>query len=185
MVSRDQAWDKLNQLVGNGNLVKHCLAVEAGMRAYADYFKLSPEEKERWGVAGLIHDADWEKHSREHPAIVLGWLKEQGAREDVINAVAAHSFHFGPEAETLMAKTLRAVDELTGLIVAVALVRRSKKLADVSVDSVLKKWKDKAFARGVNREDIERGAAEIDVDLHDHIRIVLHAMRAISDQLGL
>lgn len=155
------------------------------MRMYADRFGVDENEKEKWAMAGLLHDADYEKFPQKHPQVILKWLGEQGAEGELINAVAAHGFAFGVEAKTLMAKTLRAVDELTGLIVAVALVRPSKKLADVTVESVLKKWNDKAFARGVKREDIERGAADINISLEKHIGIVLTAMQKISGQLGL
>jgi putative nucleotidyltransferase with HDIG domain len=185
MITREQAWQKLNGLMSNQNLIKHCLAVEAAMLAYADYFRIENTEKEKWAVAGLLHDADYEKHPDQHPQIIIEWLKEQGADEDLLNAVAAHGFEFRVEPKALMAKTLRAVDELTGLVVAVALVRPSKKLSEVTVEAVLRKWKDKAFARGVKREDIERGAAEIQVPLEKHIKIVLTAMQGISDQLGL
>jgi putative nucleotidyltransferase with HDIG domain len=185
MLSREEAWKKINELINNPNLIKHCLAVEAGMAAYADYFKVSGEEKEKWQVAGLLHDADYEKYPDKHPKVILEWLEEKGVGEDLINAVASHGFGFDVEPKTLMAKVLRAVDELTGLIVAVALVRESKKIADVRVKSVLRKWKDKSFAAGVKREDIERGAEDIGVDLQEHIAIVLQAMQGISDQLGL
>lgn len=185
MINRAQAFQKLNQLMTNQNLIKHCLAVEAAMSAYADYFKVTPVEKDKWQVAGLLHDADYEKYPDQHPQIILAWLKEQGASEDLLNAVEAHGYNFGIEAETLLAKTLRAVDELTGLIVAVTLVRESKKLAEVSVESVMKKWHVSGFARGVNRQDIERGAQEIGVDLEKHVAIVLKAMQGISDPLGL
>lgn len=185
MVTRNKALEKLHELIDNQNLVKHCLAVEAAMLAYADQFGVSEDEKEKWAIAGLIHDADWEKYPDDHPQIILQWLKEEGASKDLINAVAAHGFDFGVEAETLLAKTLRAVDELTGLIVAVALVRPSKKLVDVTVESVLKKWNDKSFAKGADRAEIERGADEIGVSLNEHIDTVLKAMQAISSDLGL
>lgn len=185
MITRERAWEKLNELMKNPNLVKHCLAVEAAMLAYADHFDIADPEKEKWAVAGLLHDADYEKYPDQHPQIIVEWLKEQEADEDLINAVEAHGFEFGVEPKTLMAKALRAVDELTGLLVAVALVRPSKKLSDVTVDSVLKKWGDKAFARGVKREDIERGASEIKVPLEKHIEIVLAAMQGTSKVLGL
>lgn len=185
MINRNQAWEKLNELIKNKNLLKHCLAVEATMEAYADYFKITGEEKEKWKVAGLIHDADWEKYPDKHPHIIVAWLIEQHISSDIVNAVEAHGFIFNVPAKTLMAKVLRAVDELTGLIVATALVRESKKLADVTVDSVLKKWKVSSFAKGVNRADIEKGAAEINVPLEKHIEIVLFSMQKIAAELGL
>lgn len=150
---------------------------------YADKFNAS--DKEKWAAAGLLHDADYEKYPDKHPQIIIKWLKNEGADEDLVNAVEAHGFEFGIPAKTKMAKTLRAVDELTGLIVAVALVRESKKLADVKVSSVLKKWNNKGFAKGVKREDIEKGAEEINIPLKDHIQNVLTAMQKISGELSL
>ena len=185
MISRKQALEKLESLVSNKNLIKHCLAVEAAMLSYADYFNVKNEkEREKWAVAGILHDADWEKYPEKHPQVIVDWLKKQSAPEDLVNAVAAHGFEFGVEPKTLMAKVLRAVDELTGLIVAVALVK-GKNLDSVSVKSVLKKWKDKRFAAGVKREDIEKGAEEIGVPLEKHIEIVLEGMKKIKNKLGL
>lgn len=185
MITRDKAFQKAQELIKNKNLVKHCLAVEAAMLAYAEKFNIDERDKEKWAVAGIIHDADYEKHPNKHPLIIVQWLREENAGEVLVNAVEAHGFEFDIPAKTQMAKTLRAVDELTGLIVAVALVRDSKKLADVTADSVLKKWNAKAFAKGVKREDIEKGAKEINMPLKEHIQIVLSAMQKISDQLGL
>ncbi len=184
MITRQQAWEKINQLMTNPNLVKHCLAVEMAMEAYADHFGVSEQDKQKWIVAGLIHDADWEKHPEKHPQVIVDWLKQQHADEDLVNAVQAHGFNFNIPAKTLMAKTLRAVDELTGLIVAVALVK-GKKLSKVTVNSVLKKWKKKDFAAGVDRRDIEQGAAEINVPLEEHVQIVLQAMQKHAKKLGL
>ena len=185
MITRAQAWEKLNQMIDNPNLIKHCLAVEAAMLAYADHFGIKdPKEREKWAVAGLLHDADWEKYPQKHPQVIMEWLKQQGAEEDLINAVAAHGFEFGVEPKSLMAKVLRAVDELTGLIVAVALVK-GRDLDQVRVESVLKKWKDRRFAAGVKREDIEKGAAELGVPLKKHIAIVLSGMKKAKKQLGL
>lgn len=184
MITRDQAWKKLNQMIKNQNLIKHCLAVEAAMVAYTEHFKISDSEEEKWAIAGLIHDADWEKYPDQHPHVIIQWLREQQADENLINAIAAHGFNFNIEANSLMAKTLRAVDELTGLIVAVALVK-DKKLANVAVESVKNKWTKKEFARGVKREDIARGAAEIGVPLDTHIEIVLQAMQRSAKELGL
>lgn len=184
MITREQAWEKLNQLIDNQNLIKHCLAVEAAMQTYAEVFNVEAEEKHKWAIAGLIHDADWQKYPDQHPKVIIEWLKEQAVDEDLINAVDAHGFDFNIEAKSLMAQTLRAVDELTGLIVAVALVK-DKKLANVNLDSVKNKWNKKDFAKGVKREDIEKGAAEIGVDLDRHIEIVLEAMQKKADTLGL
>ncbi len=183
-LNRSQAWEKLNSLIKNQNLIKHCLAVEAAMDYYAEYFKVPQEEKEKWRIAGLLHDADYEKYPDQHPQVIVKWLEEQGEDEDIINAIAAHGFEFEIEPKTLMARTLRAVDELTGLIIAVALVK-GRKLANVQVKSVMKKMKDKSFARGVNREDIKRGAEEIDIPLEEHINHTLTALQHIADKLGL
>ena len=184
MITRPQAWDHINRLITNPNLVKHCLAVEAAMLAYAEHFQVSDQEKELWAVAGLIHDADYEKYPQQHPQVIIQWLRDHQAGEDLINAVAAHGFNFDIPANTLMAKTLRAVDELTGLIIAVALVK-DKRLVNVSVESILKKWSKKEFAAGVNREDIEKGAAEINLPLEQHIQIVLKGLQDIALKLGL
>ncbi|GIW62601.1 MAG: HDIG domain-containing protein [Patescibacteria group bacterium] len=155
------------------------------MEAYADYFGIeAPEEKEKWRIAELINDADWEKYPEEHPKVIVEWLKEQNSPEDLVNAVEAYGFNFGVEAKTLMAKVLRAVDELIGLIVATALVK-GRNLDNVTFQSILKKWKDKRFVAGVNREDIERGAQEINVPLEKHIEIVLEGMKRIERELGL
>ena len=185
MLTRQQAYEKLQEMIKNKNLIKHCLAVEAAMLSYADYFDINDEkEREKWAVAGILHDADWEKYPEKHPQVIVDWLKEQDAPEDIVNAVEAHGFEFGVEPKTLMAKVLRTVDELTGLIVAVALVK-GRNLDNVSVKTVLKKWKDKRFAAGVKREGIEKGAKEIGVPLEKHIEIVLEGMKKIKDKLGL
>ena len=184
MITRDEAWTLLNQYTKNPNLIKHALAVEASMRAYARRFG---ENEDLWGVTGLIHDFDYEQHpsEEEHPSVGMAVLREKGWPDEIIEAVGGHAPYLGIPRTTLMAKALFAVDELTGLITAVALVRPSKSIMDVKVKSVKKKWKDGAFARGVNRADIERGAAELGADLSEHIAVVLEAMQGIADQLGL
>ena len=183
-MDREQAWALLTEHTKNEGLIKHALAVEAGMRAYARKFG---EDEERWGVTGLIHDFDYEQHptAEEHPAWGAQLLEELGWPEDIVYAVRSHGDHLGLLRKSLMDKALYAVDELTGLIVAVALVRPSKSIMDVKLKSVKKKWKDRAFARGVHREDIERGAAALGVDLNEHIATVLSAMQGIADELGL
>ncbi|MBN1485910.1 MAG: HDIG domain-containing protein [Chloroflexia bacterium] len=183
-VNREKAWALLTEFTESPNLLKHALAVEASMRAYARHFG---EDEETWGVVGLIHDFDYEQHPtlEEHVFAGMEILRERGWPEDVIRAMAGHSNHSGVPRDTLMAKTLYAVDELTGLIVAVALVRPSKSILDVKPKSIKKKWKDNAFARGVNREEIEEGAAAIGVPLNEHIALVLEAMKGIADELGL
>jgi len=183
-ITREQAWSLLNEFTKSPNLIKHALAVEAGMRAYARRFG---EDEERWGIVGLIHDFDYEQHPtmEEHPWAGMKIMRERGWPEDIIQAVGAHAPHTGIARETLLEKTIFAVDELTGLIVAVALVRPSKSILDVKVKSVKRKWKDKAFARGVNRQEIEEGAADLGVPLNEHIAVVLEAMVDIADDLGL
>lgn len=184
MFTRKQAVKIVKQYLDNPNLIKHSLAVEAAMEAYADYFEIRGEEREQWKISGLLHDADWEKYPKEHPQVIVNHLKRLQVDEKIINAIAAHGFEFGVEAKTLMAKVLRAVDELTGFIVAIALVK-GRDLDKVTVKSVLKKWKEKRFAAGVKRKDIERGAEEIGLPLERHIEIVLQGMKKIKKELGL
>jgi len=183
-MDREQAWALLTEYTKDERLIKHALAVEAAMRAYARKFG---EDEEKWGITGLIHDFDYEQHptAEEHPAWGAKLLEEQGWPDDIVYAVKSHGDHLGLPRRSLMHKALYAVDELTGLIVAVALVRPSKSIMDVKPRSVRKKWKDKAFARGVNREDIEKGARDLGVDLDEHIALVLAAMQGMADELGL
>ena len=156
------------------------------MLAYANKYGVKDvKEREKWVVSGLIHDADWEKWPNEHPRMVIQWLKEHDADQDIINAVAAHGVEFGVEAKTRMAKTLRAVDELTGFIVAIALVKPNKSLAEVDLDSILRKWDQKAFAKGVNRAEIRQAKQKLGEPREDPIQTVLSAMRQIADKLGL
>jgi putative nucleotidyltransferase with HDIG domain len=183
-VTRTQAWSLLTEFTKNPNLIKHALAVEAAMRAYARHFG---QDEELWGVVGLIHDFDYEQHPtmEEHVWVGMQILRERGWPEEVVQAVGAHAPYTHIPRGTPLARAIFAVDELTGLIVAVALVRPSKSLLDVTVESVKAKWKDKAFARGVNRQEIEQGAAELEVPLDEHIATVLQAMVGIVDDLGL
>jgi len=183
-MNRQDAWALLTEFTKNPNLIKHALAVEAAMRAYARKFG---EDEEKWGIVGLIHDFDYEQHPslEEHPFAGAKILEERGWPKDIIKAVLAHADHTGVKRESLMEKALFAVDELTGLIVAVALVRPTKSILDVTVESVKKKWKEKSFAAGVKREDIERGAQELGVPLDEHIGVVLEAMKGIASELGL
>ncbi|RLE10423.1 HAD family hydrolase [Candidatus Aerophobetes bacterium] len=182
--TREEAFALLKQFTKNENLIKHALAVEAAMRAYAQKFGQDPD---KWGVTGLLHDFDYEKYpsAKDHPFKGAKILEEKGYPEEMIQAILAHGDHTGVPRKTLLAKTLYAVDELTGLIVAVALVRPSKKISEVNVKSIMKKWKDKAFARGVNRENIEKGAKELGVQLEEHVECVLEAMKNVSEKLGL
>lgn len=187
--SRNEAMALLREHTKNENLIKHMLAVEATMRAYAQKFS---QDEEQWGIVGLLHDFDYEKYPNQehhptegHPSVGVKLLREKGFSEEIWQAILGHADYTGVPRESLMAKALYASDELTGLIVAVALVRPSKKLAEVTVDSVKKKWNDKSFARGVKREDIEKGTQELGVPLDEHIDTVLKAMQGIADQLGL
>lgn len=182
--TRDQALAILREWIQNPNLLKHCYAVETAMRAYARRFG---EDEERWGVTGLIHDFDWERHPdlERHPARGVEALRALGWPDDVLRAVLGHGTHTGVPRDTRMAQTLYAVDELSGFLVACALVTPGKRLADVEPASVRKKMKRVDFARNVSREDIVNGAAELGVDLDEHIAFTLDALRAIAAELGL
>ena len=187
--SRDEALALMHEYTRSDSLRKHMLAVEAAMRAYAAKFG---EDAERWGLTGLIHDFDYERYPNSehsatdgHPAHGVRVLRERGWPEDILQAILGHATYSGVTRETRMAKALFAVDELTGLITATALVRPSKSLHEVDARSVRKKMKDKAFARGVNRDDVIQGAQELGVELEDHIQFVVDAMRASADSLGL
>jgi len=182
--SREDAWRLLNEYTGNPNLIKHALAVEAAMRAYAG--KLGGDE-EAWGIVGLIHDFDYEQNPTEdtHLHAARRILTELGWPEEWILAVCSHADYMGIPRDTPMAKALFAVDELTGFLTACALVRPDKAVANVKLKSVKKKLKDKAFARGVSREDVRRGAEELGVDLDEHIVFVRDAMAGIAGALGL
>jgi predicted hydrolase (HD superfamily) len=165
------------------------LGVEAVMRAYATHYGESPE---RWGLAGLIHDFDYEQYpnaehsaTEEHPAWGVRLLRERGWPEDILQAILGHATYCNVPRETLMARALFAVDELSGLITATALVKPTKSVHDVDARSVRKKMKDKAFAKGVNRDDVLLGAQELNVDLDTHIQFVIDAMRGAADALGL
>jgi putative nucleotidyltransferase with HDIG domain len=185
-MQREEAFAIVTEYVKNGNLVKHMLAVEAGIRAYARKYG---EDEDDWGIVGLLHDFDWEIHPTldKHPMDGAPILRERGVSEDIIQSILSHATEVtGVPRETLRDKALYAVDELTGLIVAVALVRPSRNISDVKVSSIKKKWKDKAFAAGVIREDIEEGCEELGVDLwEEHVPLVLEAMQGIASDLGL
>jgi predicted hydrolase (HD superfamily) len=179
----------MHEYTSNESLRKHMLAVEAAMRAYAERFE---EDPDRWGLAGLIHDFDYERFpnavhspSEEHPSWGVRLLRERGWPEDILQAILGHATYCNVPRQTLMAKTLFAVDELTGLVTATALVKPSKSVHEVETSSVKKKMKDKAFARGVNREDVLTGAQELGVALDDHITFVINAMRRSADAIGL
>jgi putative nucleotidyltransferase with HDIG domain len=183
-MNRNEAYEIVKEYVKNPNLIKHMLAVEAAMRWYARKFD---EEEEKWAVAGLLHDFDWEIHPtmEEHPQAGASILREHGVPEEIVHAVLSHASHTGIPRETLMEKTLFACDELTGLITAVALVRPSRALYDLKVKSVKKKWKDKSFASGANREEMEQGAEELGIELWEHVSNVIAAMNEVAADLDL
>jgi putative nucleotidyltransferase with HDIG domain len=186
-MDREAALKIVREYTKNENLVKHMLAVEAAMRAYARRYG---EDEDTWGVVGLLHDFDWEVHPDVapdgHPTAGAPLLRERGVPEEIIQSILSHATEVtGVERATTMDRALYAVDELTGLITAVALVRPSRSLYDVDLAAIQKKWKDKAFARGAKREDIERGAADLGVPLDEHIAVVLKAMQGIARELGL
>ena len=183
-MNRVEAWELLCEFTKSDSLRKHALAVEAAMRHFA---RQHGEDEEKWGIVGLLHDFDYEQHPTldEHPFVGAAILRERGWPEEVAHAVLSHGGHTDVARESLMEKTLFAVDELTGLITAVALVRPSKSIFEVEPSSVRKKMKDKAFARSVNRDDIITGAEELGVDLNVHIGEVIKAMQSVADELGL
>ncbi|GIK65864.1 MAG: haloacid dehalogenase [Chloroflexota bacterium] len=184
-MNREQAWNIVTEFVQSESLRNHMRSVEAAMRAYAEKFG---EDVESWGVVGLLHDFDWEIHPdlERHPIAGAPILRERGVPEDIIQSILSHADELKIPRVSLRDKTLYAVDELTGLITAAALVRPSKDIRDVEVSSIKKKWKDRAFAAGVNREDVEHGAADLGVDLWgEHVPTVLKAMQAIAGDLGL
>jgi putative nucleotidyltransferase with HDIG domain len=182
-MERSEALALVREYVKNENLVRHMLAVEAAMRFYAE--KLG-EDVETWGNTGLLHDFDWEIHPNmeTHPQAGAPILRERGVPESIIRAVLSHADHTGIPRETQMEKALAACDEVTGLITAVALVRPSRSLDDLTASSVKKKWKDKAFAAGANREEIAQGAEEFGVELWQHVDNVISAMRRVAPELG-
>lgn len=187
--SREEVLEIMHEYTASDSLRKHMLSVEAAMRAYAEKFG---EDADRWGITGLIHDFDYERYPNEahsptdeHPAEGVRILRARGFPEDILEAILGHANYSGVPRESKMAKTLFAVDELTGLITATALVRPSRSVMEVEARSVRKKMKDKAFARGVNRDDVINGAADLGVDLDEHIDFVIRAMQAVAPSLGL
>lgn len=183
-ITRDEVWALLTEYVQSESLRRHCLSVETAMRAYAEKFGESPDD---WGLVGLVHDFDFEIHPTldQHPIEGVPILRERGYPEWAIRAVLAHGENTGVEPETMLEKTLVAVDELTGFIAAVAFVRPSKAVADVTPQAVRKKMKDKAFARAVDREAMVAGAALLDVDFDEHVQFVIDAMANNAVALGL
>ncbi len=183
-MERSEAMAIVREYVKNENLIRHMLAVEAAMRWYA--VKLG-QDVDTWGITGLLHDFDWEIHptAAEHPSQGAPMLRERGVPEEIVRAILSHGSNTGVPRETLMEKALYANDEITGLVTAVALVRPSRSLSDLTASSVKKKWKDKAFAAGANREEIAESAQEFGVELWEHVDNVIQAMRSIAPELGL
>ena len=187
--SRADALALMEQWTPSDSLRKHMLAVEGAMRAYATHFGA---DTERWGLAGLMHDFDYERYPNadraadaEHPSTGVRVLRELGYPEDVLQAILGHADYTGVARETTMAKALFAVDELCGMITACALVRPSRSVNDLEASSVKKKMKDKAFARGVNRDDVIQGAAALGVEMDAHITFVILSLRDRAALLGL
>jgi putative nucleotidyltransferase with HDIG domain len=183
-MNREQAWGLLTEFTQSESLRKHALAVESCMRAYARKFG---ENEETWAITGLLHDFDYERHPtpEEHPFVGEKILAERGYPEEIRRAILSHAQYSGVPRQSKMEKTLFACDELAGFITACAMVKPSKSLAEVEAKSVRKKMKDKAFARAVSRSDITEGAAELGIDLEEHIAFCVDAMRSVAGELGL
>jgi putative nucleotidyltransferase with HDIG domain len=185
MPTREDAYTLMTSHVKNENLQKHMLAVEAALRFYARKYG---EDEEIWAMTGLLHDCDYEEYPdlREHTWVSARWLREGGYDERIIYAILAHNdLNTDYPRTDLLSKALYACDEITGMITATALVRPNKSVIGLEVSSVRKKMKSKGFAAGVNRDDLVRGAAELGVDLDEHIAFVIEAMSSVAESLGL
>ena len=182
--TRDDAWNLLNKYVQSDNLIKHCLAVEGVMRYLA---RKHGEDEEKWGVVGLIHDVDYQQYPDQHCTKVRDILEEQGWPEEYIRAVQSHGYSRVNEIEpqSLMEKSLFAIDELTGLVTATALVRPSKSVLDTKAKSVKKKWKDKGFSAAVDRELIQSGVDRLEIELTELISDTIMGMRDVAEEIGL
>lgn len=184
-MTRDEAWALVCEWMKNPNLRKHLLGVEAVMRAYARKFA---EDEDIWGIVGLLHDLDYERSPSQeagHPFVGVEELRRRGVPEEWCRAILSHADYSGVPRQSLMERTLFAADELVGFVIAVALVKPTKSLAEVDVSSVRKKMRDRAFARGVNRDDVLRGADELGVPLEEHIEFVVRALQGVARHLGL
>ncbi len=188
-MDRPAALSLMHEHTQSPSLRQHMMAVEAAMRAYAPKYGGDPEA---WGIVGLLHDFDYERYpndahspTEEHPSWGVRVLRERGLSEEQCTAILGHASYTGIPRESTLAKTLFAVDELCGFLVACALVRPSRSLSDLEVSSVKKKLKDKAFARGVNRDEVRQGAEELGVPLDEHITFVIQALRPVERDLGL
>lgn len=186
-MDRETAFSIVQEWTKSAQLIRHMLAVEAAMRGYARRYG---EDEDLWGVVGLLHDFDYEKYPdltvEGHPVVGCNYLRERGISETIIRAILAHASEYtGVMPESTMEKALVAVDELTGLIIAAALVRPSKQIADVELKSIKKRWKERSFAPGVHREEIEQATQALGVPLDEHIQVVLDAMKGSAAALGL
>lgn len=181
---RSEALELMQSHIHDENLRRHCLAVEAVMRHFAAE---SGEDVEKWGIIGLVHDLDWEEHPEDHCTYTERWLSEAAWPDDYIHAVMSHAWGMCTDVEPVhqMEKVLYTIDELTGLVTATALVRPSRSLHDLSVKSVRKKWKEKSFAAGANREVIQQGAVMVGMELSEVIDHTIQGMRAVAPELGL
>jgi predicted hydrolase (HD superfamily) len=187
MSDRNEAWELLCEYTKGDSLRKHALAVEAAMRACAIRYGEPDADVNEWGLVGLLHDFDYEMFptADEHPFKGANILCGRGYSDRFIRAILGHATYTGVPRDTLMARALFATDELCGFLVACALVRPTRSLDDLQVSSVKKKLKDKAFARSVNRDDIHQGVAELEVDIDEHIRFVIDALRPVQKEIGL
>lgn len=183
-MTHDEALALVHEYVKNEGLIRHMLSVETCMRFYGEKFG---EDVEAWGLLGLIHDFDWEIHPtlEGHPTLGAPMLRERGVPEDIIQDILSHGVETGVARDTLRRKGLMACDEITGLVTAVALVRPSRSLFDLEVSSIKKKWKDKAFAAGTDREEMAEAAKDFGIELWEHVGNVITAMRRIAPELGL
>ncbi len=183
-MERPQALAIVEQHVSNPNLIRHMLAVEAAMQDYAGRLGGDPAE---WGLAGLLHDFDWEIHPTldEHPQLGAPMLREHGVPQEIVDCILSHADHTGVPRNTPMRRALYACDEITGLLTAVALVRPSRSILDVKLKSIRKKWKDARFAANVDRQEIEHAADALGIELWQHVEHVLHSMQRIAPELGL
>jgi putative nucleotidyltransferase with HDIG domain len=184
VISRDQAWSVLTEFTQSDSLRKHARAVEASMRAYAARYD---EDVEAWGVAGMLHDFDYEMHPRapHHPMKGAEILMMRGVPEPIVHAILAHADYSGVPRVSRLDRALYACDELSGFVHAVALVRPGRVITGLEPPSVRKKLKDKGFARTVNRDDVYRGATELGVDLDAHIAFVIAALTEVAPEIGL
>ncbi len=188
-MTRDEALPLMHEYTESESLRRHMYCVEIAMRGYAKHYC---EDEEAWGLVGLLHDFDYEKYpnqehsaTEDHPSFGVKLLRERGLPDTICEAILGHATYCGVPRESLMAKALFAVDELSGFLVACALVRPGKSLDDLQIKSVKKKLKDKAFAKGVNRDDIRQGAEELGVPLEEHIQFMIDTLRPHQEQFGL